>query len=520
LRTFILTTTKTKAGHIKSSLGVTELTVALHYSYNTPHDILIWDVGHQAYVHKVLTERKKDFHTNRQFGGISGFTNRSESIYDPFGAGHSSTALSALSGFAEAARLKNLNRQHLAVVGDGAFTGGMHFEAMNFAGEQQLNLTLIINNNNASIDQNVGALQRLHTYKQLCEALGFAFLGEVDGHDTDALCQAFERAKTLEGPRAILVQTTKGKGYAPHTADESTSAAKGFQEVVGETLCNMAAVNDKVVVVSPAMLSGAGLSTFKRQFPTRCFDVGIAEQQAVTLSAALAAEGFRVYCHLYSTFAQRAYDQIIHDVALQNLPLTFLLDRAGLVGEDGATHHGAFDLSFLNPIPNLSISAASDVSSLQDLLKLSEEHGGPLAIRYPKGNSPLMSSDKVTFGRGRWLKKTGKKLLISIGALHQSQIQAIHASDVAHYDWVFLKPFNTKLALEIMNDFDQIITLEEGSAPGGLGQCFTSLLATRGLSKKITCLSLPDAFTPHGSDEDLLQSTGLDGASLRKILSP
>lgn len=519
LRTFVLTNTQTKAGHIKSSLGVTELTTALHYAFNTPTDILIWDVGHQAYIHKILTGRKESFNTNRKFGGLSGFTNRSESPYDPFGAGHSSTALAALNGFAEAARLNHQNREHIAVVGDGAFTGGLHFEAMNYAGERNLNITLVINNNNASIDANVGALQKLNSYQQLCEALGFVFLGEVDGHDTTALCASFEAAKTQSGPKAILVHTEKGRGYVEATESTSIKATSSFQETIGETLCELAEANEKLVVISPAMLSGAGLSLFKTRFPERCFDVGIAEQHAVTLSAALAAEGFQVFCHLYSTFAQRAYDQIIHDVALQNLPVTFLLDRAGLVGEDGATHHGAFDLSFLNPIPNLTVSAAADSPSLKLLLKQAATHNSPFAIRYPKGSSTTLTSAPVAFGCGRWIRREGKNLLISLGALQQTQVEATISSGAAHYDWVFLKPFNDALALEVIADFDHIITLEEGSAAGGLGEHFASLFAKNNIAKKLSCLCLPDEFVPHGSDEELLVHTRLDGASLLKVLS-
>ncbi len=511
LRAFVLEKTKEKAGHIKSSFGVTELTVALHFAYNTPIDILIWDVGHQAYIHKIITDRKHRFHTNRQFRGISGFTNRAESEYDPFGAGHSSTALSALTGFAEAAKLSNINRQHIAVVGDGAFTGGLHFEAMNYAGDRQLDVTLIINNNNASIDANVGAIQRLHSYKNLCASLGFSFLGEVDGHNPTALLKAFAEAQQIKGPKAILVQTIKGKGYVAPTKTEIGSK-ETFQSTLGTALCSMAEKNEKLVVVSPAMLSGAGLTDFKAKFPRRCFDVGIAEQQAVTMSAALAAEGFTVFCHLYSTFAQRAYDQLIHDVALQKLPVIFLLDRAGLVGEDGATHHGAFDLSFLNPIPNMVVSAAADTDSLTQLLALAAEHKtGPMSIRYPKGSCKVLGTASVKFGFGRWIKKEGGKLVISIGALQESQVTAISKSGAAHYDWVFLKPFNEALALEITQNFEHIITIEEGSAAGGLGHVFAALFAKNTISKKLTCLTLPDVFVPHGSDAELLNYIGLNG---------
>lgn len=520
LRAFVHSQTQEKESHIKSSFGVTELTVALHYIYNTPSDILLWDVGHQAYIHKIITDRKKRFYSNRKLNGISGFTNRAESKYDPFGAGHSSTALSALTGFAEAALLNNLNRQHIAVVGDGAFTGGLHFEAMNYAGEHQLDVTLIINNNNISIDANVGALQKLNSYKSLCETFGFSFLGEVDGHDTIALIEALENAKKTKEPRAILVHTEKGKGFVASPKGETVNEATAFQKIVGTELCRMAEQNPKLVVVSPAMLSGAGLSDFKIRFPQRCFDVGIAEQQAVTMSAAIAAEGFTVFCHLYSTFAQRAYDQIIHDVALQKLPVTFLLDRAGLVGEDGATHHGAFDLSFLNPIPNMVVSAAADIHSLRQLLTLAEEHKtGPMAIRYPKGTSVDLSKALLTFGFGRWIKKEGKTLLISIGAIQKKQFNAIEKSNCAHYDLIFLKPFNKTLALEIIDSFEHIVTLEEGSAAGGLGETFAALLAEKEITKKLTCLCLPDAFITHGSDDELLKHIGFSGEDLLKVLN-
>lgn len=519
LRAFVQNKTHTKANHIKSSLGVTELTIALHYTYNTPTDILVWDVGHQAYVHKLLTGRKDTFSTNRQFKGISGFTSRLESAYDPFGAGHSSTALSATAGFAQAAKLQGVQRQHIAVVGDGAFTGGMHFEAMNYAGEQKLNLTLVINDNQSSIDANVGAVQKLNSYKQLCESFGFTFLGEVDGHNTTALHKAFAQAKHLPGCKAIVVHTQKGKGYIEKPVAQAQENPITFQKTVGETLVHLAQRNKKLVVVSPAMLSGAGLHPFKVKFPNRCFDVGIAEQHAVTMSAALAAEGYHVFCHLYSTFAQRAYDQIIHDVALQNLPVTFLVDRAGLVGEDGATHHGAFDLSFLNAIPNLHICAPADVISLKNILiYASTNKSSPLIIRYPKGSAASLHSTAPNFGKGRWIHTTGKKLLISIGALQESQKTAIAASGVAHYDWFTLKPFNTNLALEIVAAFKEIITLEEGSAAGGLGQAFASLFSQEKLHKSLTCLSLPDSFVPHGNDEDLLAFSGLDAHQLLRVL--
>ncbi len=522
LRAFVLEHTTTKEGHIKSSLGVTELSVALHYAYRTPLDILVWDVGHQAYIHKILTGRKDLFATNRQFGGLSGFTSRAESPYDPFGAGHSSTALSALTGFAEAARLSNTTRQHIAVVGDGAFTGGMHFEAMNYAGERQLDVTLLINNNRTSIDENVGALQKLQSYKTLCQAFGFQFMGEADGHDPAALIRQFKLLKKEKGPRALLIHTQKGKGYPTPTIlkEKKKETAETFQEIAGSKLMALAKQYEKLMVISPAMLSGAGLHAFRQRFPERCFDVGIAEQQAVTMAAALAADGFRPVCHLYSTFAQRAYDQIIHDVALQKLPVTFLLDRAGLVGEDGATHHGVFDLSFLNPIPNLTISAPADGHSLNHLLEEALQHTtGPFAIRYPKGESPALAPEEsFTKGKGRWVKRGAKKLVISIGAVRPEVLAVIKQGTFAHYDWIYLKPFNKALALEIIHDFAHIITLEEGSSAGGLGQAFAHLLASEGIHKKLSTLSLPDVFVPHGDQEALAKSVGFDATSFKKLL--
>jgi 1-deoxy-D-xylulose-5-phosphate synthase len=512
LRSFLQEKTQTKASHIKSSLGVTELTVALHYAYNTPEDVLIWDVGHQAYVHKLLTERKTVFHTNRKKGGLSGFTNRNEGVYDPFGAGHSSTALSATCGFAEAAVLSGEKRQHIAVVGDGAITGGMHFEAMNYAGGKQLNVTLIINHNGDSIDKNVGALHTKQDYEALCKAFNFCYEGRVSGHDIDALLSSFERLKTKSGPKLLVVDTQKGKGYAT-VNNPIVDTSNNFQKEAQATLLALAEKDERLVVVSPAMLSGAGFEKFKAKYPNRCFDTGITEQHAVTMSAALAAQGFTVFCHLYSTFAQRAYDQIIHDVALQKLPVRFLLDRAGLVGADGATHHGAFDLSFLNPIPNLSVSAPADEPSLAQLIKMAAKHkNGPFVIRYPKGAAVtrLSSNKPMALGKGRWINQEGKKLVISLGALPKNLLENIKEKSFAHYDWVFLKPFDERQALALSERFDEMVLIETGSKAGGLGETFSSFLAKHQQTPKIKTISLPDAFVAHGSNEELYKDVGFE----------
>jgi 1-deoxy-D-xylulose-5-phosphate synthase len=516
LRFFVQETTQTKAGHIKSSFGVVELTLTLHTVFNTPEDILIWDVGHQAYIHKVLTGRKAAFHTNRKIKGISGFTKRSESEYDPFGAGHSSTSVSAAVGFAEAAKMAGISRQHIAVIGDGAFTGGECFEAINYLGSRELEVLIVLNNNESSIDKNVGALSEQGQYQQYCQALGIAYLGEVNGHDLPDLLEGMESAKKAKGPRLIKVNTQKGKGWI-EPVQSKHSKSISFQQVFAETLIELAEENPKIVAISPAMLSGSSLNHFQQRFPDRTFDVGIAEQHAVTMAAGLAAAGYIPVCHLYSTFAQRAYDQIIHDVALQNLPVIFTLDRAGLVGEDGATHHGAFDVGFLNTIPGLVISAPMDGSDLKELLAAAIQSQKPFVIRYPKGITNL--SAKPVKGDLSCLQRGEGVAVISFGAIGVETAEAVKGKEVSHYKLLYLKPLNEEKIKEIFTAYETIITVEENSAAGGLGKKLSSLKSHWNSSVEIKSLSLPDQFVEHGKRSELLKEVGLNVEAIRAQLN-
>lgn len=519
LRTFLQENTNTKEGHINSSLGVAELTVALHYSFNTPEDILIWDVGHQAYIHKILTDRKDTFKTNRKLGGVSGFTKRDESKFDPFGAGHSSTSISAACGFALSAKLKGINRKHIAVIGDGALTGGMSFEALNYLGSQGLDVLIVHNDNQISIDKNVGALADTGNYEQYVEALGINYFGKIDGHNTDAMLQAFDEIKKLKGPVFITVKTIKGRGSASSKRKEGSKKGKSFQEVFSSSLIQLAEKNLKVVAITPAMLSGSGLDKFKEKFPERTFDVGIAEQNAVTLAAGMAADGYIPVCHLYSTFAQRGYDQIIHDVALQNLPVVFCLDRSGLVGEDGATHHGAFDIGFLNAIPNITLSSPMDGDSLTRLLEQAIEAKMPFVIRYNKGGDLNENAEgAIKPGKGRWLKKGKDKVIISYGFIGQEAKRALEGTPYAHFDLVYLKPMDLEVT-SILRDYKEVITLEESTFSGGIGQTILSLKNELDLETKVTCLHLPDEFVEHGSREELLDELGLNAMAISKKLT-
>lgn len=522
LRDFVLTTTAVKEGHIQSSLGVTELSVALHYCFNTPHDILVWDVGHQAYIHKVLTGRKSDFASNRKLGGLSGFTKRAESAYDPFGAGHSSTSISAAVGFAYASRLAGEQRKHIAVIGDGALTGGMSFEALNYLGQEQLEVVVVLNDNNISIDENVGFLSVGKDYKGFFESLGLSNYHEVDGHEIDALCETFQEVRSSKGPvvvRAITSRNKGGKGKAKEKKSEVRTLS--FQEVFGSTLLQMAKTDERVVAVTPAMLSGSGLKEFKSAYPERVIDVGITEQHAVTMSAGMAASGLRPFCHLYSTFSQRAFDQIIHDVALQDLPVVFCLDRAGLVGADGPTHHGAFDNSFLNAIPNIILSSPRDGASLKGLMQealLQAEH--PFVIRYIKGgqfsDGELAATPQLPIGKGMMLKEGSKGVVLSYGPIGQEVEKAIEGLPVGHFDVIYLKPIDRSAIVDILNQNEVVITVDESSGPGALGDCIRKIAGESGYTGKVRSMCLPDQFVEHGSRDELLQLTGLDAASIRE----
>jgi 1-deoxy-D-xylulose-5-phosphate synthase len=526
---FMLTNTGEKEGHMISSLAVTELTLALHYSFNTPTDILIWDVGHQAYIHKILTDRKATFHTNRKQGGISGFTSRSESRYDPFGAGHSSTSISAIGGFAQAAMQRNIRRKHIAVIGDGALTGGMAYEALNHLGTSDLDILLVLNDNEESIDQSVGALHEFQSYQTFFESLGWGYSGPVDGHNIALLTKHFKREKHNTGTRVLHVKTRK-KALATWREELKIPAAKSqishrdnYQDIFAEKLIELAQRDDRIVAITPAMLGGSSLHRFQSRYPHRTFDTGINEQHAVTFAAGLAASGMKPLVHLYSTFAQRAYDQIIHDVALQRLPVVFALDRAGLVGEDGATHHGAFDLSFLNPIPNLQILAPMTGAELQRMLAYAFTQNGPVTIRYPRGNEKPFDGDpqKLESGSFRVLKTGEKICVVSLGTVGVHVEQAIvnlECHDIGHIDLRFLKPWNDAQLADVLAHYSTIVTAEEGSMRGGLRDSMAGWLAVHHPEKKLIGIGLPDAFIGHGKPGELENQTGLGLRDIELLL--
>jgi 1-deoxy-D-xylulose-5-phosphate synthase len=526
---FMLTNTGEKEGHMISSLAVTELTLALHYSFNTPTDILIWDVGHQAYIHKILTDRKATFHTNRKQGGISGFTSRSESRYDPFGAGHSSTSISAIGGFAQAAMQRNIRRKHIAVIGDGALTGGMAYEALNHLGTSDLDILLVLNDNEESIDQSVGALHEFQSYQTFFESLGWGYSGPVDGHNIALLTKHFKREKHNTGTHVLHVKTRK-KALATWREELKIPAAKSqishrdnYQDIFADKLIELAQRDDRIVAITPAMLGGSSLHRFQSRYPHRTFDTGINEQHAVTFAAGLAASGMKPLVHLYSTFAQRAYDQIIHDVALQRLPVVFALDRAGLVGEDGATHHGAFDLSFLNPIPNVQILAPMTGAELQRMLAYAFTQNGPVTIRYPRGNEKPFDGDpqKLESGSFRVLKTGEKICVVSLGTVGVHVEQAIvnlECHDIGHIDLRFLKPWNDAQLADVLAHYSTIVTAEEGSMRGGLRDSMAGWLAVHHPEKKLIGIGLPDAFIGHGKPGELENQTGLGLRDIELLL--
>jgi len=524
----VLGATAEKEGHIVSSLAVTELTVALHYAFNTPGDILIWDVGHQAYIHKALTGRSEQFQTNRQKGGISGFTARAESVFDPFGAGHSSTSISAIGGFAEAARLQKVMRKHIAVIGDGAITGGMAFEALNHLGTSNLDILLILNDNEESIDTNVGGLHEFQSYKDFFESLGWGYQGPVNGHDVANLVRIFEKEQTREGTRVLHVKTKKhpiSLWRKPFEVEDSSQPKQtsfiAYQDIFAKALIELAYTDSRIVVISPAMLSGSSLNIFKQKFPERTFDVGIAEQHSVTFAAGLAASGLKPLVHLYSTFAQRGYDQIIHDVALQNLPVVFVLDRAGLVGEDGATHHGAFDLSFLNPIPNLQILAPMDGAELQSMLAYAFAQNSPVVIRYPRGGEQHESTEvhAIKTSSFRILKDGEKVVVVSLGTIGKMVQRAIQDLPVGHIDLRFLKPWDDGALEAALQPYQYIVSIEDGSMRGGLRDTLAHWLIKRAPEKKFHGMGLPDVFVQHGTLKELNQELGLNEERLQRLLA-
>ena len=537
LRERIIEVVATRGGHLGASLGVVELTIALHYVFNTPDDVLVWDVGHQCYAHKILTGRDTDFAQLRERNGLSGFPKREESVYDAFGTGHSSTSISAVLGMAIASALEgNTSRQHIAVIGDASIGSGMAFEALNHAGSTQANMLIILNDNTMGIDPTIGALKdyfqllRAHYNDTFFNNLHISYQGVVDGHNLPELINALEAQKQLRGVRLLHVLTTKGKGFAQaekeqttfhspaifdkltgHPLLASTTSLPKFQEVVGQTLSELMSLNPKIVAISPAMCSGSGLSSLQKTFPERVIDVGIAEQHAVTLAAGLATRGYLPYCVIYSTFLQRAYDQLIHDVALQNLPVVFCIDRAGIVGEDGATHHGVFDMAFLRPIPNLLIAAPRNAAALRNLLYTAQQPlPHPIAIRYPRGYTPdtdwQLPLQAVAIGKGEQLKEGTEIAVLSIGAIAQEVAAEIARTPqperFAHYDARFLKPTDEEMLHHLFSNYKQVIAVEEGSI-GGLGSAVSEFAALHRYTTPLLSIYLPDQFIPHGKSETL-----------------
>ena len=558
LRDFIIDVVSVKEGHLGASLGVVELTIALHYVFDTPNDSLIWDVGHQAYGHKILTGRRDQFHTNRQLHGISGFPKRDESEYDAFGVGHSSTSISAALGMAIAANLKgDFERQHIAVIGDASIASGMAFEGLNHAGVTDANLLVILNDNAIGIDPSVGALKNYLTavkegknpkQNNMIKSLNFDYSGPIDGHDIQAVIQELERLKKVKGPKFLHVITTKGKGlqqaeenqvqyHAPGKFDANTgeiipkldaNLPPKYQDVFGETILDLAQKNEKIIGITPAMPTGSSLKLMMDALPNRAFDVGIAEQHAVTLAAGMATQGMVVFCNIYSTFLQRAYDQVIHDVALQNLPVIFCLDRAGLVGEDGATHHGVFDLAYLRCIPNMMVFSPINETALQNILytaQLGLEH--PIAIRYPRGrgqNTNWKSPyQKITIGKANCLKEGTKVAVVSNGTIGNNVIQALDnlncSSTIAHYDFPFVKPLDEKLLHTIFSKFETIISIEDGVISGGFGSAILEFAAANNYHSKIQILGVPDVFIEQGTVLELQQFCKIDVLSLEKVFS-
>ncbi|HPH99665.1 MAG TPA: 1-deoxy-D-xylulose-5-phosphate synthase [Chitinophagaceae bacterium] len=582
LRQYIVDVVSVHGGHFGASLGVVELTVALHYVYNTPYDQLVWDVGHQAYGHKILTGRRDNFITNRKYNGLSGFPKRSESEYDSFGVGHSSTSISAALGMAMAAKYKGeKERNTIAVIGDGSMTAGLAFEALNHAGVADANMLIILNDNCMSIDPNVGALKEYltdittsHTYNKfrddvwnlmgklpigkkftqtmaskleaslkgmiskssnLFEALNLRYFGPIDGHNINKLVDTLKDLKDIPGPKILHVLTVKGKGYSLAEQDQTkwhapglfdkitgeiykktytTPQAPKYQDVFGHTIIELAEQNEKILGITPAMPSGSSLKLMMEKMPHRAFDVGICEQHAVTLSAGLATQGMKVFCNIYSSFMQRAYDQVIHDVAIQQLPVIFCLDRAGLVGEDGPTHHGAYDIAYMRCIPSLIVSAPMNEQELRNLMYTAQLQSTtqPFVIRYPRGEGVMPDWQKpfetITIGKGRKIKDGKDLAILSIGHPGNFVTQAIIALkkeniDPAHYDMRFVKPLDERLLHEVCKQYDKIITVEDGTVVGGFGSAVLEFMANYNYPNQIKILGIPDSIIEHGTLKEL-----------------
>ena len=592
LRQYIIDVVSVQGGHFASSLGVVELSVALHYVYNTPYDQLVFDVGHQAYGHKILTGRRDVFATNRKYNGLSGFPKRSESEYDTFGVGHSSTSISAALGMSMAAKYKGEDRKSVAIIGDGSMTAGMAFEAMNHAGVADSDVLIILNDNNMSIDPNVGALKEYltdistsPTYNKfrdelwdlmgklpvgkhftrdmaskveaglkgvvskssnLFEALQLRYFGPIDGHNITKLVDTLKDLREIPGPKILHILTVKGKGYELAEKDQTKWHAPGlfdkvtgeiikrkietpqppkYQDVFGHTILELAEKNANIMGVTPAMPSGSSLKFMMDAMPHRAFDVGICEQHAVTLSAGLATQGMKVFCNIYSSFMQRAYDQVIHDVALQKLPVVFCLDRAGLVGEDGPTHHGCYDIAFFRCIPNMIIAAPMNEQELRNLMYTSQlpEIQLPVVIRYPRGEGVMVDwrkpFEKLTIGKGRKLKDGKEIAILSLGHpgnFAQTAIRNLRAEgmDPAHYDMRFVKPIDEELLHEVFQNYDKIVTVEDATVVGGVGSAVLEFMNAHGYQSQIKILGIPDAIVEHGSLKELHHECHYDALAI------
>lgn len=589
LRQYIIEQCSSNPGHLASSLGAVELAVALHYVFNTPDDKIVWDVGHQTYAHKIITGRREAFRTNRKLGGISGFPRMSESPYDAFGGGHASVSISAAFGMAKAAELKGEQRQVVSVIGDGSMTGGLAFEGLNNAGaSKQTNLLVILNDNNMAIDQATGALknylvkistsrrynaikrrlwrilshtpavlrfcqkagnavkQGLLKNSNLFESLNFRYFGPIDGHNLPELVRALAALRRIEGPKLLHVMTVKGKGYKPAECNKPVWHAPGkfnpetgerivsktevarYQDVFGQTLLDLARADERIVGITPAMPSGSSMNILMKEMPERCFDVGIAEGHAVTFSAGLAAAGMVPFCNIYSSFMQRAYDNVIHDVAIQRLPVVMCLDRGGLVGEDGATHHGAFDLAYFGTVPNLTVAAPMNELELRNMMFTALEAGRPFAIRYPRGNGAGVAWRDEPFaameiGRGRCLKDGERIAVLTIGTVGNFASEAIARMEadgirVAHYDLRFAKPLDQELLHEVGRKFRCVVTVEDGALRGGVGEAVVAFFCEHGYLPKVVNLGIPDRFVEHGTPAQLYAQCGYDAEGIYRTL--
>lgn len=557
LREFIISAVASKEGHLGASLGVVELTIALHYVFDTPNDKLVWDVGHQAYGHKILTGRRGIFESNRQLGGISGFPKRAESVYDAFGTGHSSTSISAVLGMALAANLKgDVEKQHIAVIGDASIASGMAFEGLNHAGVTEANILIILNDNAIGIDPSVGAIKEYLTHiktnkrlarNNIIRALNFNYSGPIDGHDLPCLLTELKRLKKVKGPKFLHIITTKGKGlklaeeyqvkyHAPGKFNKLTGELEPekienlppkYQDVFGLTLVELAEQNKKIIGITPAMPTGSSLTFMMERFPERAFDVGIAEQHAVTMAAGMTTEGLIPFCTIYSTFLQRAYDQVIHDVALQDLPVIFCLDRAGLVGQDGATHHGIYDISYLRCIPNLIIFVPMNEQELRNIMytaQLGLAH--PIAIRYPRGRGSEtdwnLPFKKIPIGVSQVLKKGSAIAILSVGPIGNMVVQVIKElgspTEVGHYNMRFVKPLDKAMLKQILETYQHIITIEDGCKIGGFGSAVLEYANELGVPKTLKIFGIEDVFVEQGTLQELHKLAQIDAVALKKYI--